>query len=249
MCALEREPGHACGGVPAAAVMRAARALGASGGGVRQYGDSGRRLRATSSSVVGYASAVWTTGAMTTGWSADERAAAAGAGAPGAGGRGTTGAGAWPLRPRRLRPDAPARLSRFRAAGDLRGCVGQVEPAAPCRRRRALRRRRGVAGSAIHAGHRPGAGAAFTSSCRCSVPLTPLCRPLEGSSRAGTAWSSPRRAGRGLLLPQVATEWGWTARRIPPADLPEGWRWPPTPGATGHSSSRLKPRSSGRPDS
>ena len=61
MCALEQEPGHACGGVPAVAVMRAARALGASGGGVRQYGDSGD-VSGDVEQVVGYASAVWTTG-------------------------------------------------------------------------------------------------------------------------------------------------------------------------------------------
>lgn len=59
MSALEREPGHACGGVPAVAVMRAARALGANGGGVRQYGDSGD-VSGDLAGVVGYASAVWT---------------------------------------------------------------------------------------------------------------------------------------------------------------------------------------------
>lgn len=57
--ALEREPGHACGGVPAAAVMRASRALGARAGGVRQYGDSGD-VSGDLGRVVGYASAVWT---------------------------------------------------------------------------------------------------------------------------------------------------------------------------------------------
>ena len=59
MTALERDPGHACGGVPAVAVMRASRALGATAGGVRQYGDSGD-ASGDLSSVVGYASAVWT---------------------------------------------------------------------------------------------------------------------------------------------------------------------------------------------
>lgn len=62
MRALERDPGHACGGVPAAAVMRASRALGATGGGVRQYGDSGD-VSGDLTWVVGYASAVWTTSA------------------------------------------------------------------------------------------------------------------------------------------------------------------------------------------
>ena len=59
MHALERDPGHACGGVPAVAVMRAARALGATNGGVRQYGDSGD-VSGELTRVVGYASAVWT---------------------------------------------------------------------------------------------------------------------------------------------------------------------------------------------
>lgn len=59
MRALEDEPGHACGGVPSVAVMRAARLLGAQGGGVRQYGDSGD-VSGDVGQVVGYASAVWT---------------------------------------------------------------------------------------------------------------------------------------------------------------------------------------------
>ena len=57
--ALARQPGHACGGGPAAAAMIAARALGAEGGGVRQYGDSGD-VSGDLDRVVGYASAVWT---------------------------------------------------------------------------------------------------------------------------------------------------------------------------------------------
>lgn len=59
MQALEREPGHACGGAPVVAVMRAARALGATAGGTRQYGDSGD-ASGDLTRVVGYASAVWT---------------------------------------------------------------------------------------------------------------------------------------------------------------------------------------------
>jgi AmmeMemoRadiSam system protein B len=62
MNALERDPGHACGGVPAAAVMRASRAVGATVGGVRQYGDSGD-ASGDVARVVGYASAVWTAAA------------------------------------------------------------------------------------------------------------------------------------------------------------------------------------------
>lgn len=57
--ALEREPGHACGGAAVATVMRVARALGATAGGVRLYGDSGD-VSGDLARVVGYASAVWT---------------------------------------------------------------------------------------------------------------------------------------------------------------------------------------------
>lgn len=60
MQTIEREPGHACGGAPMAAVMLAGRALGAKRGGVRQYGDSGD-VSGDIARVVGYASAVWTT--------------------------------------------------------------------------------------------------------------------------------------------------------------------------------------------
>ncbi|HEX7085005.1 MAG TPA: AmmeMemoRadiSam system protein B [Vicinamibacterales bacterium] len=56
---LEREPGHACGGGPMAAVLLAARELGATAGGVRQYADSGD-VSGDTTRVVGYASAVWT---------------------------------------------------------------------------------------------------------------------------------------------------------------------------------------------
>lgn len=57
---LEREPGHACGGGPMAAVLLAARELGATTGGVRRYADSGD-VSGDTDRVVGYASAVWTT--------------------------------------------------------------------------------------------------------------------------------------------------------------------------------------------
>ena len=62
MSLLERDSGQACGGVPAAAVMRACRLGGATSGGVRQYGDSGD-VSGDLARVVGYASAVWTTAA------------------------------------------------------------------------------------------------------------------------------------------------------------------------------------------
>lgn len=55
---LERDPGHACGGGPAVAALRAASALGADSGGVLRYGDSGD-MSGDVDRVVGYASGVW----------------------------------------------------------------------------------------------------------------------------------------------------------------------------------------------
>ena len=54
--ALDRRPEHACGGGPAVAVMRAARALGASNAVVLHYADSGD-VSGDTSSVVGYLAA------------------------------------------------------------------------------------------------------------------------------------------------------------------------------------------------
>jgi predicted class III extradiol MEMO1 family dioxygenase len=59
MDALEREPRHACGGGPMAAVMRAARQLGAHHARLLRYADSGD-VSGDKSSVVGYmAAAIW----------------------------------------------------------------------------------------------------------------------------------------------------------------------------------------------
>jgi len=59
MDALEREPGHACGGGPMVAVLRAARQLGAREAKVLRYADSGD-VSGDKSSVVGYmATVVW----------------------------------------------------------------------------------------------------------------------------------------------------------------------------------------------
>ncbi len=58
--ALDREPAHACGGGPLAAVMRAARATGARDGVVLAYGDSGD-VTGDKSSVVGYMAAAFGT--------------------------------------------------------------------------------------------------------------------------------------------------------------------------------------------
>ena len=53
---LTKEPGHACGGGPTVAVIRAARALGATGASVLTYGDSGD-VSGDKTSVVGYLAA------------------------------------------------------------------------------------------------------------------------------------------------------------------------------------------------
>ena len=59
MDALEREPMHACGGGPMVAVLRAARALGATRARVLRYADSGD-VSGDKDAVVGYmAAAVW----------------------------------------------------------------------------------------------------------------------------------------------------------------------------------------------
>jgi AmmeMemoRadiSam system protein B len=55
--ALDRFPGHACGGGPIVAVMRAARALGATDASVVHYADSGD-VSGDLNQVVGYMSAV-----------------------------------------------------------------------------------------------------------------------------------------------------------------------------------------------
>lgn len=59
MRSLEREPGHACGGGPMVAVLRAARALGATRSEVLRYADSGD-VSGDKAAVVGYmAAGVW----------------------------------------------------------------------------------------------------------------------------------------------------------------------------------------------
>jgi AmmeMemoRadiSam system protein B len=60
MTRLEHDPGHACGGGPIVAVMRAARALGANQARVLRYGDSGDVGEKDKSRVVGYLSAALT---------------------------------------------------------------------------------------------------------------------------------------------------------------------------------------------
>jgi AmmeMemoRadiSam system protein B len=59
MRALEQEPGHACGGGPMVAVLRAARTSGATRSRVLRYADSGD-VSGDKEAVVGYmAAAIW----------------------------------------------------------------------------------------------------------------------------------------------------------------------------------------------
>jgi AmmeMemoRadiSam system protein B len=57
MARLERDPGHACGGGPMVAVLRAARGLGASAATTLRYADSGDAGERDKSRVVGYLAA------------------------------------------------------------------------------------------------------------------------------------------------------------------------------------------------
>jgi AmmeMemoRadiSam system protein B len=59
---IESSPGHACGGGPLVAVMKAARALGADHSAILRYGDSGDVGEGDKSRVVGYLSAALVAG-------------------------------------------------------------------------------------------------------------------------------------------------------------------------------------------
>ena len=118
--------------------------------------------------------------------------------------------------------------------GELRGCIGIPDASRAARRgRRALRRRGGVRGSAIPADRRRRARRGSTSRCRCSrrsCRLTDL-RTLD-VGRHGLVIEQGWH--RGLLLPQVATEHGWSATSSSdrPAARPA---LPPTPGSAGRA--------------
>jgi hypothetical protein len=60
---LESFPGHACGGGPIVAVMKAARSLGADRATVLRYGDSGDVAQGDKSAVVGYLAAAFSAAA------------------------------------------------------------------------------------------------------------------------------------------------------------------------------------------
>jgi AmmeMemoRadiSam system protein B len=59
---IESSPGHACGGGPLVAVMKAARALGADRSAILRYGDSGDVVEGDKNQVVGYLSAALVAG-------------------------------------------------------------------------------------------------------------------------------------------------------------------------------------------
>jgi AmmeMemoRadiSam system protein B len=60
MARLEKDPGHACGGGPMVAVMKAAKALGATRSTILRYADSGDAGERDKSRVVGYLAAAFT---------------------------------------------------------------------------------------------------------------------------------------------------------------------------------------------
>ena len=100
----------------------------------------------------------------------------------------------------------------LRSAGDLRGCVGQVEPqrladvVVHCASAAALEDPRFSPVTELELRH-------IHVEVSVLSPLTPLSDPAAlQPGRHGLVVSSGGR--RGLLLPQVATEWGWTADEL-----------------------------------
>ena len=136
--------------------------------------------------------------------------------------RTTHGAGACAARARRRRAKAPlpeASGPGCRPAGRWRICDAAVGPRTPWvrrsnrartagRRRRVLRARSGAGGSTLPAGGRRRGVSHRHRAVRARPPVAadpPLA--LEPGRHGLVVESNGRR---GLLLPQVATEWGWT---------------------------------------
>jgi len=216
---------EACGGGPTAAVMTAARALGADAARVLAYATSGD-VTGDTDQVVGYMSAVLV------------RAASA----PDAAGAGGSGAATAPSGPAGLTPsDRKALLALARAAiadelglpapptpplrspvfdadrgafvtlherGQLRGCIGYVRAVRPLRE--------AVAEMAVQAAFHDPRFAAVTAEEFADIDIEiSVLSPLEVVTdvsrievgRDGLIVQEGSRSG--LLLPQVATEQGW----------------------------------------
>ena len=69
-------------------------------------------------------------------------------------------------------------------------------------------------------------------------------RSRRASRLAATASSSSRARRRGLLLPQVATEWGWDRETVPVADVRQGRAAAAMPGVAARRSIASPPTSS-----
>lgn len=99
------------------------------------------------------------------------------------------------------------------AAGDLRGCIGHVEPDEPL----GIVVPRCAVAAASEDPRFPPVAATEVSALDIEVsllgPLEPISTPHDIEiGRHGVVVAQTWR--RGLLLPQVATEWGWSAEEL-----------------------------------
>jgi len=114
--------------------------------------------------------------------------------------------------------------------GQLRGCIGSIEPVRPLWA--------DVEANAVHAllgdPRFPPATPDELDLCRAEIsvltPFVPVANPLAAVEVGVHGLLVERGPRRGLLLPQVAVEWGWDAREFlghscRKAGLPEdAWR-------------------------
>jgi AmmeMemoRadiSam system protein A len=142
----------------------------------------------------------------------------------------------------RLPPETPSgRLSerqgafvtlRRKADGELRGCIGYPEPTLPLSEAVV----RGAQAAATADTRFASIGAEELSAIRIEISiLTPMAKTRPEEVRVGTDGLVVRCGARqGLLLPQVATEWGWDretflAETCRKAGLPrDSWQKPGT---------------------
>jgi AmmeMemoRadiSam system protein A len=113
-------------------------------------------------------------------------------------------------------------------AGELRGCIGFIEPRYPLYETVA----RGGAAAALHDPRFPPVQTEELATLAVEISvLSPLAPALPESVRVGVhGLVVEQGAARGLLLPQVAVEWGWEreeflAQTCRKAGLPlDAWR-------------------------
>jgi AmmeMemoRadiSam system protein A len=118
----------------------------------------------------------------------------------------------------------------WKRGGQLRGCIGSIEPVRPLWS--------DVEANAVHALLRdprfPPAAPEELPRCRVEIsvlsPFVPVADPLREVEIGVHGLLVERGPSRGLLLPQVAVEWGWDVRQFlghacRKAGLPENaWR-------------------------